>query len=399
MITYNLNDLIDKYGKPDALIDNWSTNNSGYAIWGFKDTITWNDSGIIKSGQKMDASMDTLQSIIDDWKRGTSCIAAVGFISYNFKKIIYNHIKFKNYNNNSPLLFFGNPKIIKEYKLGNCKASKLKIRLKKDIQNYKKYEKKIKAIKDELQQGNAYQINYTVNKIYGIDISDPFELYLYLRNQIKPKHGYYMQYNDMNILSFSPELFFKKENNIIQSSPMKGTRLRSENHIIDNKLKLELKNAPKDKAEHLMIVDLLRNDIGKIAIPGSVIVEDLFKVESHHTVHQMISNIKGKVKNSIKEIDIISALFPGGSITGAPKESAMKIIDNLENYNRNIYTGTLGYIKSNGDLNFNIAIRTLMVKDKQGIYPVGGGIVWDSNPKDEWLEAQLKSKILNSIVE
>ena len=182
------------------------------------------------------------------------------------------------------------------------------------------------------------------------------------------------------------------------SCPMKGTRPRSIKPKKDQKLKIELKNSIKDRAEHLMIVDLLRNDIGKIAIPGSVTVDDMFKIKSYKTVHQMISSIKGSLDNSIEEKDIICALFPGGSITGAPKESAMKIIDNLENYSRDVYTGSIGYIKPNGDLNFNVAIRTMTIKQHVAKYPVGGGIVWDSNPKQEWQEAQLKSEILNPII-
>tara|TARA_B100000959_G_C14770687_1_gene537345 strand:+ start:9 stop:686 length:678 start_codon:yes stop_codon:yes gene_type:complete len=219
-----------------------------------------------------------------------------------------------------------------------------------------------------------------------------------LRKKAQPEYGYYINYKNYKILSFSPELFFKKENNTLISYPMKGTRPRSINSKKDQKLKVELKNSLKDKAEHLMIVDLLRNDIGKIAIPGSVSVDDMFKVNSYQTVHQMISCIKGKLDNSIQEQDIICALFPGGSVTGAPKESAMKIIDNLENYSRDIYTGSIGYITPNGNLNFNIAIRTMTINNNIAKYPVGGGIVWDSIPIQEWEEAQLKSKILNSIV-
>ena len=147
-----------------------------------------------------------------------------------------------------------------------------------------------------------------------------------------------------------------------------------------------------------MIVDLLRNDIGKIANPGTVSVDKLYEIKSYKTVHQMISRVRGKLDSSINEIDIIKALFPGGSVTGAPKESAMKIIDNIEDYSRDLYTGSIGYIKSNGDLNFNVAIRTMTINNNVATYPVGGGIVWDSTSQNEWDEAQLKSKILTSIL-
>ena len=204
--------------------------------------------------------------------------------------------------------------------------------------------------------------------------------------------------NDDYILSFSPERYFKKESNMIYSYPMKGTRKRSNNLNQDQKLKLELKKSAKDRAEHLMIIDLIRNDLGKISKIGSVKVENIFNIESHKTVHQMVSCVKGELKNKITEFDIIKALFPGGSITGAPKESSMKIIDKLEGYNRNLYTGTIGYIKNNGDMNFNMSIRTMMINKNDVIYPVGGGIVWDSEAQKEWDEAQIKSKILSKIL-
>ena len=176
---------------------------------------------------------------------------------------------------------------------------------------------------------------------------------------------------------------------------MKGTRKRSHNQLLDKSLKDELKFSSKDKSEHLMIVDLIRNDLGKISHFGSINVENLFNIESFETVHQMVSCVSGKLKNNINEFDIIKALFPGGSITGAPKESAMSIIDNLENYSRNIYTGTIGYITNKGDMNFNIPIRTLTAQNNIGTYPVGGRIVWESKIKEQWEEAQIKSKILS----
>jgi len=390
-------ELIKKYGEPDALIDHWEDNNFGYAIWGFNDTIEWDSQHIVQTDKQIKQSLDALQSRLNDWKYHDNEISAIGFINYNFKNILYNHISFKTHDSEIPYLFFGQPSLIKKYKIESDNSRIVNVKLKKDLESFKDYEKKIKKIKSELKKGNVYQINYTNNKSYYLENS-AFKLYLSLRNNVKPKYGYYIRYKDIYLLSFSPELFFMKENNIIKTSPMKGTRKRSINSEKDKQLKFELKNSTKDRAEHLMIVDLLRNDLGKIAIPGSIKVNDIFKIESFNTVHQMISNITAKLGDEITEIDIIEALFPGGSITGAPKESAMKIIDELEDYSRDIYTGSIGYIKSNGDLNFNIAIRTMTVNKENGEYPVGGGIVWDSKADDEWDEAQLKSKILNDII-
>ena len=393
----SLDVLISQYGVPDILIDHWENNSIGYAIWGYDDIILWDNSGLYISEEKVNPNLDEVQQVINSWKKKSSDIAGVGFINYNFKNILFPHLHFKNYNKNFPYLFFIKPKKIKKYKIEKNNTVDVSLKLKKDFIEYKKYKIKLNHIKQELKKGNAYQINFTDNKEYTCS-NDGFELYMQLRIESKPRYGFYIKYNNLQILSFSPELFFKRKGNNIESYPMKGTMKRSINTIHDNKLKLELKNSLKDKAEHLMIVDLLRNDIGKIANPGTVSVDKLYEINSYETVHQMISKVKGKVDNSIKEIDIIKALFPGGSVTGAPKESAMKIIDNIEDYSRDLYTGSIGYIKQNGDLNFNIAIRTMTINNNLATYPVGGGIVWDSISKKEWDEAQLKSKILSSIL-
>ena len=192
----------------------------------------------------------------------------------------------------------------------------------------------------------------------------------------------------------SPENFFTKINDKISSYPIKGTRMRSNIDSEDIDLKIELMNSEKDKAEHLMIVDLIRNDLGKICQYGSIKVNDLFHVKSFNTVHHMVSDINGTLKDNISETNIFEALFPGGSITGAPKQRAIEIIDQIENYSRGIYTGAMGIISNNGDMIFNIAIRTLTLENQKAEYPVGGGVVWDSTAKGEREEAIQKGKIL-----
>ena len=147
-----------------------------------------------------------------------------------------------------------------------------------------------------------------------------------------------------------------------------------------------------------MIVDLLRNDLGRICNFGSVATKNLYKIESFETVHHMVTEVMGNLKINVTESSIVSALFPGGSITGAPKERAMEIIDEIEDYNRNFYTGAVGYISPNGNMDMNIAIRTMTISDNKGIYPVGGGIVWDSDPKSEWKEAHHKGAIIDKLL-
>jgi anthranilate/para-aminobenzoate synthase component I len=215
----------------------------------------------------------------------------------------------------------------------------------------------------------------------------------------RPHYGVYLNQKDFQILSFSPEQFFRTKNRKIESFPMKGTRPRSNDLIMDEHLACELFQSVKDRAEHLMIIDLIRNDLGKICNYGSVKVDDLYGIQSFETVHQMVSRVYGKLQDSITESDIIRALFPGGSITGAPKEKSMEIIDTLEGYQRDIYTGCLGYIQPDRDMDFNIAIRTMTVQNEKAVYPVGGGIVWDSDSLEEWQEAQQKGAILKSFQE
>ena len=257
------------------------------------------------------------------------------------------------------------------------------------------YHKKINVIKDYLRSGDVYQINYTQPIKYEFDQGSSFELYLKLFQLAKPEFGCYLNINSNQIISMSPENFFTKINDNISSSPIKGTRKRSNDLVKDRKLFKELMDSEKDRAEHIMIVDLIRNDLGKICKFNSIDVEKLFNVQSYATIHHMVTKVYGQLRPQIKEKDIFRALFPGGSITGAPKQRAIEIIDQIENYSRGIYTGALGIISNTGNMIFNIAIRTLTLKGQSIVYPTGGGIVWDSESDDERMEAIQKSKILS----
>ena len=386
-------DSINKNGNPDSLIFSF-TENQYYAIWGFDDILSINIDDIDANN-----SINLFQNKINDWKKDSKEISAVGYFSYDAKKIFYPHINFKTLNTSTPLIWFGKPNRIMEVDRSDIINLKKKkgIDLKKtlDLNEIDHYKNKIQTIKSYLYSGDVYQINYTQPMEYSFNDIAPFDAFVSLFTTSKPRFGAYLDTKSFQILSMSPEKFFTKIKNEISSSPIKGTIKRSKNIVEDNNLKENLINSEKDKAEHLMIVDLIRNDLGKICSFGSVQTKNLFQVHSFETIHHMISDISGKLNPDIEEKDIFRALFPGGSITGAPKESSMKIIDEIENYSRGIYTGSIGLITPNDDMIFNIAIRTLTLLNNKAIYPVGGGIVWDSDPEDERNEALNKSEILN----
>jgi len=396
----SLKNLILKYGQPDALIDHWDENSKKIAIWGFEQKFLYNQSNdFILNGKKIHGNpLELCDNILNQWDDNTSMPYALGYISYDMKNDLFPHLKFKNNNDGQPLIWFGKPKLIKEYQIKKkLEKNNNKLNINKDVPDIHKYRKKIQQIKSYLKLGETYQINYSNPIKYSYNQSK-FDLYLYLRQIAQPANGFYLKTEHNEILSMSPEKFFQIKNNKIQAYPIKGTIERSSNIIQDEKLRMKLKNSVKDKAEHLMIVDLLRNDLGKICEYGSVDVKNLYNIKSFETIHHMETEVNGELLHNITFEDIITALFPSGSITGAPKERSMEIIDEVENYSRGIYTGSIGYLSSKGYMNFNVAIRTLLFNKNNGIYPVGGGIVWDSTAENERLEALNKTKIINHML-
>ena len=390
-----LPELIQEYGEPNALIDHWDENSKRFAIWGFEEIYC-------KNIDELDSNnpLDEWQKIVTNWKSNTSHpeICAIGGFSYAIKCKFFPHIPFKNHPSCIPAIWFGKPKMVQEYKIAeNDTLHATHIQMTADIPNKEQYENDISTIKYYQEIGDIYQINYTHPKHYTI-FGNPFDLYLSLRKIAKPLCGIYINAEKFQLLSVSPERFFKTDNSVIKTYPIKGTRKRGQNPIDDKRIAKELFHSEKDRAEHLMIVDLLRNDLGRICNFGSIEINNLYKIESFETVHHMVTEIVGDLKTNISESSIMLALFPGGSITGAPKERAMEIIDSIENYNRNFYTGSLGYISPNGNMDMNIAIRTMTITNIDGVYPVGGGIVWDSNPKSEWEEAHHKGAIIDKLI-
>ena len=254
------------------------------------------------------------------------------------------------------------------------------------------YNTAIEQVKDHIAHGRTYQVNYTM-RLQADFKSDPWEFFLHLA-QTQNNHAAYIDTGRYVIASASPELFFKLDGNTITGRPMKGTVKRGRTTLEDQNQAQWLKESEKNRAENVMIVDMIRNDLGRIARIGSVQVPELFTTEKYPTLWQMTSTVEAKTKASLTEI--FTALFPCASITGAPKVSTMRIISELETTPRKIYTGSIGYISPNRKTTFNVAIRTALIdKETQSAeYGVGGGIVWDSTSTDEYAEAILKARVL-----
>ena len=256
------------------------------------------------------------------------------------------------------------------------------------------------AIRDKIIAGDIYQANLTFPcRVDSGD--DPAALYGAIRPHAAAGHGALLFTGDHWLLSFSPEQFFALEAGQLVTRPMKGTALRDRNPARDRANAAALKADPKQRAENLMIVDLLRNDLSRISIPGSVKVPELFTIESYPTVHQMTSAVTGRLRPELDAIDALIALFPCGSITGAPKIRAMEIIHAVEQSARGPYTGAIGAIDGTGDAAFNVAIRTICVKKgmRQGVIGLGSGLVADSEAESEWLECLDKARFLGAVTQ
>jgi para-aminobenzoate synthetase/4-amino-4-deoxychorismate lyase len=261
--------------------------------------------------------------------------------------------------------------------------------------DFGQYRKSIIAIKRRISRGETYQVNFTFD--VGVSsASDPFSLYCHLRSQQPARYCAYVNTGSMIFASFSPELFFSAGPGVIRVQPMKGTAPRGRYIEEDRALATQLAADPKNRSENIMIVDMLRNDLGKICTAGSVITEKLLQVQSLPTVHQMTSTIRGRPARGTMFSDIVKALFPCGSVTGAPKIRTMQIIRSLETGNRGVYCGALGFISPAGTMQFSVPIRTLQrpVRARRWRYRVGSGIVWDSSAAAEWQECHDKCAFL-----
>ncbi len=260
------------------------------------------------------------------------------------------------------------------------------------------YAKAFEKIKTYIKEGDCYQVNLAQRFNANVQ-GNAWQAYCHLRSINPSPFSAYLNYAEFQILSNSPERFLSVRDKIVHTKPIKGTRPRSSDTIEDDALLQELVSSKKDQAENVMIVDLLRNDISKNCALGSVKVPKLFDIESYPNVHHMVSTIVGKLRDNRSSIDLLRGCFPGGSITGAPKLRSMEIIEELEPHRRGIYCGAIGYISNNGNMDTNIAIRTILHKNQKMFFYAGGGIVYDSEVHSEYQEtfdkAAAMMKVLN----
>lgn len=273
---------------------------------------------------------------------------------------------------------------------------KIHLRIHKD-----EYFEKINQVLVHIHRGDIYEANFC-QEFYAEDTEiNPVETYKKLNTISKPPFATFLKQRDKYLLSASPERYIKKQGNTIISQPIKGTAKRSDNKEEDELLKENLRIDQKERSENIMIVDLVRNDLSKTAVKGSVTVEELCEIYSFDQVHQMISTVTSEIPKTLHPVDVIESTFPMGSMTGAPKISAMQIIENLEVTKRGLYSGSVGYFTPDGDFDFNVVIRSILYNavNKYVSYSVGGAITAKSEPLKEYEECLVKAKAMREVLE
>jgi para-aminobenzoate synthetase/4-amino-4-deoxychorismate lyase len=321
-----------------------------------------------------------------------------GFLSYEagyyFEEKLYQDQQY-----DFPLIYLGAYKHVRKDKLAQLASGQPGYRLENLRLNItqEQYSLNINSIRDYIARGDVYQITYCLKLLFEF-YGQPLSLYYQLLSQQPVPYPAYIQTDDFTILSLSPELFIKKNSTHLVTKPMKGTWPRGNSLFSDLIAPLRLKYDRKNRAENVMIADLLRNDLGRLGV--NIKAPTLFEVARYKTLCQMTSTVTAKVNKDSLIYGLFSALFPSGSVSGAPKIRAMGIINELEKDPRKIYTGAIGFITPDKDMFFNIPIRTILTSGKPGRQAemgIGGGIVWDSTPLGEWNEGLLKAKFLTDL--
>ncbi len=263
------------------------------------------------------------------------------------------------------------------------------------------YFEKVNTMLQHIEKGNIYEANFC-QEFFSEDTQiDPLKTFWHLNAISKPPFATFLKMEQWYALSASPERYLKKSGNMLISQPIKGTAKRLSNPIEDQAMIKTLESDPKERSENIMITDLVRNDLSRIAEKGSVVVEELCKVYTFEQVHQLISTIRCKIKEEVAPVDILRESFPMGSMTGAPKISAMKIIEDLEDTKRGLYSGTIGYFTPENDFDFNVVIRSILYNKNSNYvsFSVGGAITANSIPEKEYEECLIKAKAMREALE
>jgi len=392
----------NEFKKETFLFLNGNKSNSGYIAIGCKKEIVYTDNNIHLE------KLNDFISIPDSWK--------FGYISYDVKNEFENlpsanldglefpeihffipQTLFKIEKDNISLIYGDNSLLpdVKEVFLKNKVKKTNPITLTPRI-NEEEYLAKVKSVKGNIQQGDVYEMNFCYELFNENVEMDPFETYKKLNKLTNAPFSCFGNFNNKYILSASPERYIQKNGQQLISQPIKGTIARGVDEMTDLTQIENLKNNQKERSENIMIVDLVRNDLSKIATKNSVKVEELCGVYTFETVHQMISTVSATINPHITFLDILKATFPMGSMTGAPKIRAMELIEEYESTKRGVYSGCVGYVKPDGDFDFNVIIRTLLYNSKKKYLScmVGGAITSKSNEKEEYQETLLKAKAL-----
>lgn len=361
------------------------------------------------------STLNEIDSNDNSWK--------FGLVSYdtknNFEKLYSQHINFHKLND---VCFFV-PLIVIKYNKGileiitdeagqeNLIADKIKsisyeTKAKQSIHliprtNREDYIKKVNTLKNHIQLGDIYEINYCIDFYNENTDADCNELFLELNKISQAPFACYTRLKDNVIICSSPERFLKKEGNKLITQPIKGTAARGNNEAEEEQIKQELFNNKKERNENVMIVDVSRNDLSRLATKGSVKVDELFSIKTYKQVHQMVSTISCELKPNTNFETIFAATFPPASMTGAPKIRAMQLIDDHENFRRGAYSGSIGFIEPNGDFDFNVVIRSIVynTNNKHLSYSVGSAITAKCDAEKEYEECILKAKAMKEILE
>ena len=336
--------------------------------------------------------LPALQQVMQQVER--KGLFAAGFVSYEAAPAFDPYLKVRPDDSGFPLLWFGLFSWMQETELpGTVSQAGLQGLDWEPSITPREYSRALDRIREHIRTGDTYQVNFTY-RLRASCFLDPLDVFSTICRSQDPPYAAFIDTGEFALCSFSPEMFFTLQGQTLRSRPMKGTAARGLENIQDRQAARELKNSEKDRAENVMIVDMVRNDMGRIAHPGSVNVPQLFSVEKYFDVWQMTSLVQCSTSAPLDEI--FKALFPPASITGAPKIKTTEIIAELETAPRRIYTGTMGYLAPGRQAQFNVAIRTLLLDKTRSLaeYGIGGGIVWDSRTDMEMSESRIKARVL-----